>query len=102
MKYTTILYGKSEGIGVITLNRPESMNSFNSTLMGELGHLFGEILEDSDVKVVIITGQEQFFAAGADITEVLSIVTPVDAYNFQKQQMSSANWMILISQLLPP
>jgi len=84
MDYTTILYEKSEGIGTITLNRPESMNALNSSLMEELGHVFSEISTDNDVKVVIITGQEQFFAAGADITEVANIKTPDDAYNFSR------------------
>jgi enoyl-CoA hydratase/carnithine racemase len=41
------------------------MNALNSSLMEELGHVFSEISTDNDVKVVIITGQEQFFAAGA-------------------------------------
>jgi len=84
MDYTTILYEKSEGIGTITLNRPESMNALNSSLMEELGHVFSEISTDNDVKVVIITGQEQFFAAGADITEVANIKTPDDVYNFSR------------------
>ncbi len=84
MDYTTILYEKSEGIGTITLNRPESMNALNSSLMEELGHVFSEISTDNDVKVVIIKGQEQFFAAGADITEVANIKTPDDAYNFSR------------------
>lgn len=84
MGYTTILYEKSGGIGTITLNRPESMNALNSTLMEELAHVFSEISTDNDVKVVIITGQEQCFAAGADITEVANINTPDDAYNFSR------------------
>ena len=84
MDYTTILYEKSGGIGTITLNRPESMNALNSTLMEELSLLLGEISADGEVKVVILRGQEQFFAAGADLGEVAGIAKPDDAYHFSK------------------
>lgn len=82
MEYTTILYEKGASIGTITLNRPKSMNALNSTLLGELSYVFNEIAKDDDVKVVIITGSDKFFAAGADITEIANIATPGDAYDF--------------------
>jgi len=84
MEYTTILYEKSEGIGTITLNRPKSMNALNSTLLVELSRVFNEISKDDEVRVVIVTGSEKFFAAGADITEIANIGTPADAYDFLK------------------
>jgi enoyl-CoA hydratase len=84
MEYTTIIYEKGEGIGTITLNRPKSMNALNSALLMELSHVFNEIAKDNDVKVVIVTGSEKFFAAGADITEIANIGTPADAYDFLK------------------
>ncbi|MBN2515898.1 MAG: enoyl-CoA hydratase/isomerase family protein [Deltaproteobacteria bacterium] len=83
MEYTTILYEKSEGIGTITLNRPKSMNALNSTLLSELGRVFlTEIAKDDEVKVVIVTGSDKFFAAGADITEIANLAAPTDAYKF--------------------
>jgi enoyl-CoA hydratase len=82
MKYTTILYEKAEGIGTITLNRPKAYNALNLEMFRELDHVFSEIKRDDDVKVVIITGSTKFFAAGADISEVGEIRTPVDAYEF--------------------
>jgi enoyl-CoA hydratase len=84
MDYTTILYEKRETIGTITLNRPKSMNSLNSVLLGELNHVFNEMAADGDVKVVIITGSDKFFAAGADINEIANISTPAEAHDFLK------------------
>ena len=80
MKYTTIRLEDSEGIATITLNRPESMNAFNREMIVELNHVFNDIFLDSNINVVIITGNENFFAAGADISEVSTITSPVDAY----------------------
>lgn len=82
MDYTTILYEKGDGIGTITLNRPKSMNALNSTLLGELNHVFNEMARDAEVRVVIITGSDKFFAAGADINEIAGIATPAEAHEF--------------------
>jgi enoyl-CoA hydratase len=69
--YSTLLYEKADGIGTVTINRPESLNALNSTVFSELYELFQEIEHDSDVRVVIITGSGQkSFVAGSDITEM--------------------------------
>ena len=91
MDYQTILYEKGEGIAVITLNRPKSMNALNSQLFRELDHALTEIDGDEGVKVVILAGAEKFFAAGADITEIGGIATPVDAHRFLKDVQAVFN-----------
>jgi enoyl-CoA hydratase len=50
-----------------------------------------EIDRDDEVKVVILTGSEKFFAAGADITEIGSLLTPVDAHRFLKEAQAVFN-----------
>jgi enoyl-CoA hydratase len=80
MDYQTILYEKSEAIATITLNRPQSMNALNSRVFAELVHVLSEIEGDDEVKVAILAGSEKFFAAGADITEIGKIATPVEAH----------------------
>jgi enoyl-CoA hydratase len=91
MDYQTILYEKSEKIAVITLNRPKSMNALNSQIFTELHHVLSEIDGDEDVKVVILAGNEKFFAAGADITEFGEIAAPVDAHRFLKNAQAVYN-----------
>jgi enoyl-CoA hydratase len=69
--YKTLLYEKKDGIGTVTINRPESLNALNSTVFSELYELFQEIEHDSKVRVVIITGSgPKSFVAGSDITEM--------------------------------
>ena len=68
MAYQYLLYHKEEGIGVVTVNRPEALNALNHSVYAELYGLFKEIEEDSEVAVVILTGSgEKAFVAGADI-----------------------------------
>jgi len=82
MEFNTILFEKNEGIGIITLNRPKSMNAINSDLISELDQVLDVIDKDEEISVVIITGTEKIFAAGADIKEISGIRTPVEAHRF--------------------
>jgi len=85
MKYETILVESGEGIATITLNRPKSMNALNNRMLEELVRVCGEIDEDSGIKVVIVTGHEKFFAAGADLVEVSAITNPMEAHRYIKR-----------------
>ena len=72
MAYETIIYEKKEGIGIITFNRPEKRNNLSLQLLREVYQVLGEIENDDEVKVVIITGDEQTFCAGADLEAISS------------------------------
>ena len=65
MDYNNIIYEKQDQIGLITLNRPKSYNSINNELITELVDVFDTMESDDDISVVIITGNEKAFAAGA-------------------------------------
>ena len=58
------------GIAVVTLNRPEAMNSLNSQLRTELMALFPQLDLRDDVRVIVITGAgDRAFCSGADLKE---------------------------------
>lgn len=66
-----LLYEKKEGIGTITINRPEALNALNSQVFKEIYFLLEEIENDDGVKVVIITGKgDKAFIVGTDIKEM--------------------------------
>jgi len=67
--YTTIHYEVNDGIGIASINRPEALNALNSTVIGELEKLMGEIEADKTLRVLILTGEGRSFVAGADIAE---------------------------------
>ena len=58
---------KSEGVAVLTLNRPERLNAIDRTTHAELENVFILLNEDSDVRAVLITGAGRAFCAGGDI-----------------------------------
>jgi len=85
MGYETLLYEKRDGLGYLTLNRPEKLNALNRKVMDELDACFRNFREDSEVKVVILTGAgEKAFAAGADIKE-LAELSPVEGKEFARR-----------------
>ena len=71
MPYETILTDISDNICTITLNRPDVLNALNSTLIEELCTVLREADKNVDVRVIILTGSEKVFAAGADIKEMV-------------------------------
>ncbi len=79
MTFETILLDKQDGVGTITLNRPEALNALNAQLLSELGSALLALDSDDDIGAVIVTGSEKAFAAGADIKE-MSSNTFVDMY----------------------
>jgi enoyl-CoA hydratase len=70
MAYETILVERRGAVGLITLNRPKALNALNAQLIGELDRALSEIDADPTVAVVVLTGSEKAFAAGADIKEM--------------------------------
>jgi enoyl-CoA hydratase len=74
-EYKNLLFTNEEGIGILTMNRPKALNALNSETLSELSQLLDEIAKDDSVKVLIITGAEKAFVAGADITEMLHMTS---------------------------
>lgn len=70
MKYDNILLENKDGITTITINRPTKLNALNKATIHELHLAFNEAREDSQCKVILLTGSgEKAFVAGADISE---------------------------------
>ncbi len=70
MTFETILLDKQEGVGLITLNRPDALNALNSKLLQELGEALLALDADEEIGAIVVTGSEKAFAAGADIKEM--------------------------------
>jgi enoyl-CoA hydratase/carnithine racemase len=65
--YTEITYEIDAGIATLTLNRPERLNAFTTTMMREIIDAFDRSDADDRVRVVIVTGAGRGFCAGADL-----------------------------------
>lgn len=70
MSYNNILSKVTNSINTIIINRPNKLNALNKETIKELHKAFKAAEEDSEVKVIIVTGSgEKAFVAGADISE---------------------------------
>src|SRR5918994_4853450 len=54
-------------VATLSLARPESRNALDAALIAEITRCFGELAEDDDVRVVVLTGEGPIFCTGADI-----------------------------------
>lgn len=71
MAYETLVTDTQDGIGVVTINRPDVRNAMNQQVMEELRSTLDELREDDSVGVVVFTGAgDKAFVAGADIGEL--------------------------------
>mgnify|MGYP001286266680 CR=1 FL=1 len=70
MHYKNILVQNSDQICYLTVNRPKYLNSLNNETINELSFCIKEIIQNKEIKCVILTGAEKkAFVAGADIKE---------------------------------
>jgi len=70
MAYKTLIVELADGISTIRLNRPEALNALNAVLLEELADALGEADRNDRVRVVVLTGSDKAFAAGADVGDM--------------------------------
>jgi enoyl-CoA hydratase len=88
MAYENILVEVRGRVGLVTLHRPKALNALNDALMDELGAALRAFDADEAVGVIVLTGSEKAFAAGADIGMMASY-SYMDVY---KGDYITRNW----------
>jgi len=87
MNFETILFEEQDNIGLLTLNRPKTINALNQQMTEELDFLLDELYLNDSIRVLIITGSgEKGFCSGMDMKESASKLfeAPPDLiYKFQ-------------------
>ena len=76
MQWNTILLEKRNGVGLITLNRPQALNALNTQLISELNQALDQLEQDPQIGCMVLTGSVKAFAAGADIKEMVELSFP--------------------------
>ena len=69
-RFKSIKFENKDGVAIVTLNRPDQMNSFTHEMHVEFEDLMIEIGEDKGVKAVVLTGAGKAFCAGGDLSEM--------------------------------
>lgn len=71
MKYEKLIVENcGDHVSVVTLNRPDKMNAFDSVLARELFSAFMELDESGETRVVLVKGSGRNFCAGIDVSEL--------------------------------
>src|SRR5260370_37266156 len=68
--YEHVLSTTDGPVGIVTLNRPKQLNALAGPLMRELVDAIEQHDADAAIRVIVITGEPTFFAAGADIKQM--------------------------------
>ena len=99
MDVKNILCEINEGVALVTVNRPESLNALNSQVLAELECTLYGVEQDDAVQVVIITGAgEKAFVAGADIKEMAALTS----YQGHQFSLQGQRVMLLIEKMTKP
>src|SRR5436853_5776227 len=75
----SFLYEESDGIGTITLNRPERLNAITFEVYHELTDFMAKLRDEKDVRVVVITGAGRAFCSGGDVIDIIGELQGRDA-----------------------
>src|SRR2546428_7582129 len=75
----TFLYDQRDGIGTITLNRPERLNAITFGVYRELTDFFATLRDEKEVRVMVITGAGRAFCSGGDVRDIIGELQGCDA-----------------------
>ena len=76
MNFNSILFEISDGVGTITLNRPDVLNSFNKEMAMEVQQALDHCKENKEIRCLVLTANGRGFCAGQDLAEAMDENTP--------------------------
>jgi len=71
MAWETILFDVTDGVALLTLNRPDKLNAFNDRLHEDIAEALGLVENDDTVRALVVTGAGRGFCSGADLSQRL-------------------------------
>ncbi len=79
MEEPIVLVERDGRVGIVAMNRPKQLNALSGELMQAVVGALEELDADTEIRAIVLAGNDRAFAAGADITE-LAAGTPVSLY----------------------
>ncbi len=67
MDFNNIEFDIKEGVATLTLNRPKSLNSFTTEMHAEIRTVMRQVIDNADIRCLLITGAGRGFCAGQDL-----------------------------------
>ena len=98
MQANTIIYQSRGGIAEIRLNRPERLNAVTQQLYDELNAALGAAEADSEVRVLLLTGEGRAFCVGADLKAHRAGRTAFDRRQYLRGEQIVCRRLMLLSK----
>jgi enoyl-CoA hydratase/carnithine racemase len=98
----TFLYAEADGIGTITLNRPDRLNALTFEVYRELTDMFAHLQKRDSVRVVIITGNGKGFCSGGDVEDIIGELFARDAEGLYRFTRMSCDLVENMRRLTKP
>lgn len=95
MLTSVLAYEKREGVGVLTLNRPEKANAFNQEMVDGIMDVLERVRKDDDVRVLVVTGAGKAFCAGADVSRLQNRLQGKEEARFRSERYESRGSFVL-------
>lgn len=92
MTYETLIVERTDGVGIITINRPKALNALSRATVAELARAVEELAGDDAVRAIVLTGAgEKAFVAGADISEFNTLQSAEEAAAYARAGQAVLN-----------
>jgi enoyl-CoA hydratase/carnithine racemase len=83
--HQTLQYGEDGAVATIRLHRAEKKNAFNAEMRHEMSNLLDDLARKPAIRAVVITGGEEIFCAGADISEMSGPPSAESSYHHARE-----------------
>jgi 2-(1,2-epoxy-1,2-dihydrophenyl)acetyl-CoA isomerase len=80
MTYSSLRIDLADGVGWLTLTRPQQLNAIDLVAARELADATGELRQDASVRAVVVTGQGRAFSAGGDVEQFRAEIAHAPAF----------------------
>ena len=80
-----VLIDREDAIAVVTLNRPEALNALSPSMLAAVCEALEHLDQEQSIRVIILTGSQRAFAAGADI-KAMAPASPMDIIEMNTKQ----------------
>jgi enoyl-CoA hydratase/carnithine racemase len=100
--YENVVVEIADGIGTLTLNRPDKLNAFAGAMRQEIAAAVRELAASDDVRVLVVTGAGRAFCAGADIAYMKQLTASGDVAGFRGLVEAGRDVVTAIRSTLKP
>ena len=102
MAYNSFVFENNDGVATIRLNDPEKLNALTFQVYGDLEKIFAELADDTNIKVVVLTGTGKGFCSGGSVNDIIGPLLKMKGDELYKFTRMTCNVVKNMRQLKKP